>query len=236
MAGFFRQVAQRALQPTTQLHSAAALPYAATRDAGGDDGSAGLEWSAPAAETKPAGIAAADPLPKILALRREPLATREAATATRTSSRPATGNKKTRSVRSPSRKPRASAKPAKRIEPIPRSSTEPGRPIAVKGDLSPVAAFKPETAQVDAARQARPAHRRPTRAQVRAAPRSRPASPSKKSAASGATHDVHIHIGRVELAAISAPAPAKRAASSDKRPMSLNEYLQHRRSPNTGSS
>jgi len=80
-------------------------------------------------------------------------------------------------------------------------------------------------------------HARPTGGRhVPKCARSRPASPSKKSAASGATHDVHIHIGRVELAAISAPAPAKRAASSDKRPMSLNEYLQHRRSPNTGSS
>lgn len=235
MAGFFRQVAQRALQPTTHLHSAAALPYGSARDAGGDEGTTGLEWSAPAAEKKSVDTAA-DPLPKILALQREPFATREAATASRASSPPATGKKKSRSVRSPSRKPRPSAKPAKRIEPIPSPlSTEPTRLIAVKGDLSPVAAIKPETARVDAVGHARPAHRRPTRAQVRAAPRSRPAS-SKKSAASGATNDVHIHIGRVELAAINAPAPAKRATSTEKRPMTLGEYLQHRRSPNAGSS
>lgn len=237
MAGFFRQVAQRALQATPQLHSAAALPYASARDAGGDAWTAESEQRVPASETKSADIATTDPLPKILALRQEPVATRDSPTANRTPSRSAAGKKKTSAIRT-ARKPRKPAKPARRGEPAPsRLSAEPSRLIAVKGDLSPAATIKSEPMRSDTDKHARPAHRRPARAQVRSArtaPRTRSATASKNAATSD-THEVHIHIGRVELAAIGAPAPAKRAASSEKRPMTLNEYLQHRRSPNAGS-
>jgi hypothetical protein len=44
------------------------------------------------------------------------------------------------------------------------------------------------------------------------------------------TPDVHIHIGRVELTAVTAPAPARRATVPQaKQPMSLDEYLQQRK-------
>jgi len=42
--------------------------------------------------------------------------------------------------------------------------------------------------------------------------------------------DVHIHIGRVELTAVTAPAAARRmSAPQARKPMSLDEYLQQRR-------
>jgi len=45
-----------------------------------------------------------------------------------------------------------------------------------------------------------------------------------------AAPDVHIHINRVELTALTAPAPSRRApASPPKQPMSLDQYLQQRR-------
>lgn len=45
-----------------------------------------------------------------------------------------------------------------------------------------------------------------------------------------AAPDVHIHINRVELTAIAAPAPARRASSTQpNKPMSLDQYLQQRK-------
>ncbi len=45
-----------------------------------------------------------------------------------------------------------------------------------------------------------------------------------------AAPDVHIHINRVELSALTAPAPTRRASGSQPhKPMSLDEYLQQRK-------
>jgi hypothetical protein len=45
-----------------------------------------------------------------------------------------------------------------------------------------------------------------------------------------AAADVHIHINRVELTAVTAPAPSPRAsASRPNKPMSLDQYLQQRK-------
>jgi len=44
--------------------------------------------------------------------------------------------------------------------------------------------------------------------------------------------DVHIHINRVELTALTAPAPSRRASASQlNKPMSLDQYLQQRKTP-----
>ena len=43
-----------------------------------------------------------------------------------------------------------------------------------------------------------------------------------------AAPEVHIHIGRIELTAIAPSKPARRESVADKKPMSLDEYLQHR--------
>jgi hypothetical protein len=58
--------------------------------------------------------------------------------------------------------------------------------------------------------------------------RNRPAGdPSEARLA--AAPDVHIHIGRVELTAITPAAPARReSAANGKKPMSLEEYLRRR--------
>jgi hypothetical protein len=48
------------------------------------------------------------------------------------------------------------------------------------------------------------------------------------SATAAPAPDVHIHIGRVELSAIAAPAPPRREPASAKQPMSLDEYLRRR--------
>ena len=40
--------------------------------------------------------------------------------------------------------------------------------------------------------------------------------------------DVHIHIGRIELTAVSEPPAPPRSSKPAKKPMSLDEYLQHR--------
>lgn len=41
--------------------------------------------------------------------------------------------------------------------------------------------------------------------------------------------EVHIHIGRIELTAVAPSKPDRRESASTKKPMSLDEYLQHRR-------
>jgi hypothetical protein len=60
--------------------------------------------------------------------------------------------------------------------------------------------------------------------------RSRPAGdPSEARLAASPAPDVHIHIGRVELTAITPAAPARReSAANSKKPMSLEEYLRRR--------
>ena len=43
-----------------------------------------------------------------------------------------------------------------------------------------------------------------------------------------AAPEVHIHIGRIELTAIAPSRPARRESAASRKPMSLDEYLQHR--------
>lgn len=40
--------------------------------------------------------------------------------------------------------------------------------------------------------------------------------------------EVHIHIGRIELTAVAPPKPPRRESAAARKPMSLDEYLQHR--------
>jgi hypothetical protein len=40
--------------------------------------------------------------------------------------------------------------------------------------------------------------------------------------------DVHIHIGRIELTAVTPPAPPRRPTAATKAAMPLDEYLQRR--------
>jgi hypothetical protein len=60
--------------------------------------------------------------------------------------------------------------------------------------------------------------------------RNRPAGgPSDRRPEAPPAPDVHIHIGRVELTAVTSAAPARRdSAANPKKPMSLEEYLRRR--------
>jgi hypothetical protein len=67
-----------------------------------------------------------------------------------------------------------------------------------------------------------------------AAPRAAMGANPARSAPAAATEptEVHVHIGRIEVIAVQAPAPAKRPARSGQAPMSLDAYLAKRqRSP-----
>lgn len=57
---------------------------------------------------------------------------------------------------------------------------------------------------------------------------SRTAQTEPASFAAAAAPDVHIHIGRVELTALQAPAPRPAPRREEKKPMSLEEYLRQR--------
>jgi hypothetical protein len=56
-----------------------------------------------------------------------------------------------------------------------------------------------------------------------------PGDPSDRRRETSPAPDVHIHIGRVELTAVTSAAPARReSAANSKKPMSLEEYLRRR--------
>lgn len=84
-------------------------------------------------------------------------------------------------------------------------------------DPFPEALLPPQAAAVPpAAQAARPAN---------------PPSPARPAPAAEPT-EVHVHIGRIDVTAVHAPAPAKRPARSGQAPMSLDAYLAKRqRSP-----
>ena len=71
-----------------------------------------------------------------------------------------------------------------------------------------------------------------TSTSIRPAPPARTPAPIREGEAAGQpapVPDVHIHIGRLELTAVTAPAPPRRErAASSHKPMSLEEYLRRR--------
>ena len=94
------------------------------------------------------------------------------------------------------------------------SSVRPGRaePATVTGYRAVPEALLPAQAE---------------RATARAADAARPAT-----AAAAEPTEVHVHIGRIEVTAVQAPAPPKRPSRSGQAPMSLDAYLAKRqRSP-----
>jgi hypothetical protein len=97
---------------------------------------------------------------------------------------------------------------------IPTPGLEPAQPNKRSDTASPVdAPMSIELARAPPARQ-RPATRRQT---------------DSDAASAAETPDVHIHIGRIELTAIAAPAAPRRAPPANaKAPMSLDEYLRRR--------
>lgn len=117
-------------------------------------------------------------------------------------------------------------------------------PPGGESSIRPMIPARPADDAPEIANAARPAHAVPeSTASVTPATPLRPTSlPALRAVAASdrrarsplvsadAVPDVHIHIGRIELTAPAATAkPAKRKPDSGKTPMSLDEYLQHRR-------
>lgn len=237
MAGFFRQTAQRAQASGSRLHSSAALPYAAARDRLGetapwtDDAPNGPVASAPrqaravAENTSPAAPAAVS---NEVAAKPSPRKTRRAASVPKSKAKPV---------------PRTNARIAK----TPRSIVERVMSLAASASLRPApASLAPQPAP-----SADPVPLPATTAPLPAATirKSKPLKPQSRLQRSAGTKgvgasarrpqaaapEVHIHIGRVELTTnASAAAAPKRSAASERRPMSLDDYLQQRRSRRAG--
>lgn len=237
MAGFFRQTAQRAQVSGSRLHSSAALPYAAARDMQGE--------TSPWADGALSGpVAAAPPRTRISA----PSASSPAPAAAShdVAAKPSPGKaRRTAPVSKSKAKP--TARPNVRAAKTTRTIVERVMSLAASASLhpsptarpQPAAAAKPTTlpAMIAASPPAAVRKNKPLKPQTRLQRN----ADAKRSAASGrrqpaAAPEVHIHIGRVELTANTpAPAAAKRPAASERRPLSLDDYLQQRRSRRAGS-
>lgn len=238
MAGFFRQTAQRAQASGIRLHSSAALPYAAARDRSGesvswtDDAQDGPVANAPRRAQAAVSVPAAAPPAASHDVAARPSLRESPRTAAVPESEgepaPPTMIRSARTTHSivervislaASESPRPSPalstqEPAPRAGPVPLPATISPRPTAALRNDEP---FKTQTrVQRDTvAKRAGGMVRRPQ----------------------ATAPEVHIHIGRVELTA-NAPAPAapKRATANERRPLSLDDYLQQRRSRRPGTS
>lgn len=238
MAGFFRQIAQRAQASGSQLHSSAALPYAAARESQGegpwlDDAlgaSANTARNAGATATG-SSIAPHVPLRARDARETQPLprkARRSASIPKNKTAKPAP-----RPSARTSRTPRTIVEHVMSIAPPPPLRQAPTTfPPQVAAPIA--AAHTPTRTPLTPSSTLR--KNKPVRPQSRVqqyAARKKTASPGPQSKASAP--EVHIHIGRVELTANTATASvSKRESASDRRPLSLDDYLQQRRARRTG--
>jgi hypothetical protein len=236
MAGFFRQIVQRDRTSTGRLHSAAALPFAATRDTPG-------EYPVLADE------AIAAPIPH-LAPRAIPAAADPARTA---------------AVEAPARTPAETARfrqapgesplEQRGTDPVPQQRSRAAR--TARGIVEHVLSLAPPppSSPIDAS-----PSRSTTMAVVPATTPSIPATPLPAATPRGnappgtrgprdvvanrvgarvrdaepAAPEVHIHIGRVELTAHTTPPQPPRATSRERRPLSLDDYLQQQRTRRAG--
>lgn len=116
--------------------------------------------------------------------------------------------------------------PEPRADEAPRPATE----VVSDPPLVPIRVVEPGVAPAPAtaaqAPLARLAAASPPLATSRAA--ARRTSERSKPAPEAPPSDVYIHIGRIELTAVSKPAPPRRSPQPAKKPMSLDEYLQRR--------
>lgn len=237
MAGFFRQTAQRARASGSQLHSSAALPYSAAREAQGEGPWLDDALSASANTTRVAGAVVpgtsiAPPAP----LRAR--ADRETQPLPRKSRRSTSAPKNKVSKPAPRSNARVSRTPRSIVEhvvslappPSPRQAATTSVP-----QLDPIAAGQVPTS-TPLTPSATPRKNKPVRPQSRVqqhAARKKTASPRQQAQAT--PPEVHIHIGRVELTGNTATASgSKRESAGDRRPLSLDDYLQQRRTRRTG--
>lgn len=229
MAGYFRQLADRVLDPVPGLRPLAIAMGAQTREPDVEDVLSSIRNIA-----DPSGIAirdVADPAPDRASRDASavPLAPATDSIAGRPGDESRLGEDTHRTVMLPQPRDEAPTPPAlhgflppspentrKRAPLIARDeaparveSTVPHRPPSVKHAPSPRRAL-PDALRPTSIR-TNPQHDRRTQvADAQAAP------------------EVHIHIGRIELTAVAPSRPARRESAATRKPMSLDEYLQHR--------
>ena len=237
MAGFFRQTAQRAHASGSQLHSSAALPYAAAREAQGAGSWRDDTLGAPA-DARSVGVgvgvaAAGSPTATNALLRtRDDKETQPLPRKARRSA----PIPKNRTVR-PS--PRSNARASKTLRSIVEhviSIAPPASPPQAKTAFLPQVMTPAAATHTSGSTTPTPSStlrkNKPVRPQSRIqkhAARKKAASPAQQIQANAP--EVHIHIGRVELTAnTTAASVPKRESASDRRPLSLDDYLQQRRS------
>ncbi len=242
MAGFFRRLAEQALLPTPQLRSAAAAPYAQTEQWGSEE-SEGL----PSIDSLRPESTAGD-LPRELEsdnrLRvASGMATSPEVEPVEEASRPAPARRHNKPTNIEAATPRvpwisdtqdASARDMRPMEPpakpTPSRTTTLEHPIGNGVQKPPhrSSPLRPETSQLRITPAATP---RASQPQLQPDLTTRIPTAGTDSAP-----EVHIHIGRIELTAVSPPAAPRRESVSTKKPMSLDEYLQrrHRAKDGTG--
>ena len=232
MAGFFRQTVQRTRATTSRLHSAAALPYAAMRESPGED---------PAWANDAASISIPDATPRAVRIAADPMH----AAPTEASWQPAVEAVLLRQPSEESPLAQRETDPAPQLRPRAARTTR----SIVEHVLSlapPSPSFPIDVPQATvAANVASPSMANAARAPMlrgSAAPKPQARNPHDPDAgrtrarardAEPAAPEVHIHIGRVELTANTASSP-QRSTPRERRPLSLDDYLQQQRTRRAG--
>lgn len=246
MAGYFRRIAEQALQPTLLVHSAAALPYSPVPEP--------LPDEPEILSTLTSGRFERDEEPAVRSLGGQP--------ASRLGS-PAVHAPSPRSVGMTASGDVPSAQDASRFSPQPEQGLflptyaaplqaalaaeshlarlHAAQTTGLRTTIVTAAAAKPESPSGKMA--AKPSSResalrpektpsRQTSTALTQAPRPHSRSEiatRRPSADAEPAPEVHIHIGRIELTAVSPSTAPRRESAPTKKPMSLDEYLQRRR-------
>jgi hypothetical protein len=222
MSGYLRWLAQRALGPATGVRPARRPPSLASGTSLGGEGAAAFAAAVPgdfgaaerpfdARSPEPARPARADAVPSSPRKSIEPPRTTTADDFSAAASRGQVVPE-----------PQPDSDPGRRVQPA-IGSAEDDRPLRARPEI---ADHKPSS-DVSGSRALVP---QPTTRIATRSARSRPAGdPAQPRAAAPPAPDVHIHIGRVELTAVTAAAPPRReSAVNVNKPMSLEEYLRRR--------
>lgn len=226
MEGYFHQLAERALRPTSAVHSIAALPYSRAPEPPPDRLQAAPPFEAAprihaseapdASRTRGRTASEASHVTPILDVEviEETLQTKQH----EAESHPAT-LAETRPFRDRALQP----------EPLHEAGERPPRPrLPIHVPIvSTVAGAEERPVKEPVLESERASKRRPAPvAPLRAAPTGRQTTATSTSrAARDSAPEVHIHIGRIELTAVPAPATPRRERPAERKPMSLDEYL-----------
>lgn len=211
MAGFFRDLATRALAPRGNVHPISAAPYSPRAESDLPDAAV---WPGATSTTAQAGA------PRAATARMPAPDVQEARHDDEDDARVPDREPVTRAVRAG--KTELHVEHAADREPR-ATDPQPANAPAVK---SPASA-SPTPAAARAPRITTPLRPAPVRARAPVAPAA--LRVESRSDAEQSAPEVHIHIGRIELTAAPAPAPAKKPReAATRKAMSLDEYLQQR--------